>query len=128
MRGRSYADTMKTVSKISKVLMSGLTDDEIMHVVETAAAESSEEPAISDLAALAGEHIQLRSQAKNALEELETRKRVERAKGILMKKEKLTEEEAYLRLRKYSMDRRKTMREVAEAIIMVDDLKTDAQI
>ena len=48
---------------------------------------------------------------------------MERAKGILMRDEGLTEEQAYLKLQKYSMDNRKTMREVAEAIIMVADMK-----
>jgi len=56
-------------------------------------------------------------------EELETRKRIERAKGILMKSEGLSEEEAYFKLQKYSMDHRKSMREVAEAIIMAADMK-----
>jgi len=40
-----------------------------------------------------------------------------------MRDEHLTEEEAYLKLRKYSMDRRKTMREVSEAIILASDMK-----
>jgi len=40
-----------------------------------------------------------------------------------MKEEGLTEEEAYLKLQKFSMDRRKTMREVAEAIILTSEMK-----
>jgi response regulator NasT len=40
-----------------------------------------------------------------------------------MKKEGLTEEEAYNRIRKYSMDNRKSMREIAEAIILTEDMK-----
>ena len=40
-----------------------------------------------------------------------------------MKEEALSEEEAYLKLRKYSMDHRKTMREVAEAIILSAQIK-----
>jgi response regulator NasT len=54
---------------------------------------------------------------------LEARKRLERAKGILMRDEGLTEEQAYLKIRKYSMDNRKSMREVAEAIILATDMK-----
>ena len=40
-----------------------------------------------------------------------------------MKEEDLTEEEAYNRIRKYSMDNRKSMREVSEAIVLSEDLK-----
>ena len=72
---------------------------------------------------MAIENTELMVKSKVIQEELETRKRIERAKGILMEEEGLTEEEAYLKIRKYSMDRRKTMREVAEAIILASDMK-----
>ena len=54
--------------------------------------------------------------------QLETRKFVERAKGILQSKYKLTEEEAYLRLRNESRRLRRPMRELAEAIILAEEL------
>lgn len=54
--------------------------------------------------------------------QLETRKLVERAKGILQFKYKLTEEEAYLRLRNESRRLRRPMRDLAEAIILTEDL------
>jgi AmiR/NasT family two-component response regulator len=57
-------------------------------------------------------------------EELETRKQVERAKGILMKELKLDEEEAFGRIRKKSMDSRRSMRDVAEAIILAHEIGT----
>ncbi|CCI52612.1 ANTAR domain-containing response regulator [Nostocoides jenkinsii] len=50
-------------------------------------------------------------------EALETRKAVERAKGVLMKKLKLTESDAFRWIQKTAMDRRLGMREVAEAVI-----------
>lgn len=50
-------------------------------------------------------------------EALETRKAVERAKGVLMKKLKLSEAEAFRWIQKTAMDRRLGMREVAEAVI-----------
>lgn len=78
---------------------------------------------IANQAAVAIENTQLLAKSKVAQEELETRKRTERAKGILMRDEGLTEEQAYLRIRKYSMDNRKTMREVAEAIILAADMR-----
>jgi len=78
---------------------------------------------IANQAAVAIENTQLLVKSKVIQEELETRKRLERAKGVLMRDERLTEEQAYLKIRKYSMDNRKTMREVAEAIILAADMK-----
>ncbi len=78
---------------------------------------------IANEAAVAIENTELLVKTKVIQEELETRKRIERAKGILMRDEGLSEEQAYLKIRKYSMDNRKTMREVAEAIILAADMK-----
>jgi len=75
---------------------------------------------IANQAAVAIENTELMVRSKVIQEELETRKRLERAKGILMRQQKITEEEAYLRLQKCSMDNRKSMREVAEAIILAE--------
>ncbi|PIP16242.1 MAG: histidine kinase, partial [bacterium (Candidatus Ratteibacteria) CG23_combo_of_CG06-09_8_20_14_all_48_7] len=77
---------------------------------------------IANQAAVAIENTELMVKSRVIKEELEARKIIERAKGVLMRKEGLTEEEAYFQLRKYSMDRRKTMREVAEAIILAADI------
>lgn len=78
---------------------------------------------IANQAAVAIENTELMVKSRVIQEELETRKRIERAKGVLMRDEKLTEEQAYLKIRKYSMDNRKSMREVAEAIILAADMK-----
>lgn len=78
---------------------------------------------IANQAAVAIENTELMVKTRVIQEELEARKRIERAKGILMKTEGLSEEEAYLKIQKYSMDNRKTMREVAEAIILSYDMK-----
>lgn len=56
-------------------------------------------------------------------EQLETRKVMERAKGILQREMSLSEEEAYLMLQKQSRQKRKPLREIAEAIILMDDMK-----
>lgn len=82
---------------------------------------------IANQAAVAIENTELMVKSRVIQEELETRKIVERAKGILMREEHLTEEEAYLRIRKFSMDHRKTMREVAEAIILSTEIKEKAR-
>jgi signal transduction protein with GAF and PtsI domain len=78
---------------------------------------------VANQAAVAIENAELLVKSKVVQEELENRKRIERAKGILMSEGGLTEEEAYLKIRKYSMDTRKTMREVADAIILASDMK-----
>jgi len=83
---------------------------------------------VANQAAVAIENAELIVKSKVIQEELEIRKRIERAKGILMKEEGLTEEEAYLKIRKYSMDSRKTMREVAEAIILASDMRKITEV
>lgn len=59
-------------------------------------------------------------------EKLETRKVVERAKGILMEVLGLTEAEAYQRMQRQSMNRRASMRTIAEAIITTYELQRGA--
>ncbi len=59
----------------------------------------------------------------NLSEQLETRKVVERAKGILQRELGLSEEEAYLALQRQSRQKRKAMKEIAEAIVLSDEVK-----
>jgi len=54
----------------------------------------------------------------NLTDQLQTRKVVERAKGILQRELGLNEEQAYLALQKQSRQKRKAMKELAEAIIL----------
>lgn len=81
---------------------------------------------ISTIGFLAGAEIEMaRLQSENHLlsEKLETRKLIERAKGILQRDLKLTEEDAYLTLQRQSRQRRKSMKDVAEAIVLGEDLR-----
>ena len=71
---------------------------------------------------LAEENARLLEEAREAKRQLEIRKVVERAKGILQHRQNLTEEEAYLRLRTESRRLRRPMKELAEAIILAEDL------
>jgi AmiR/NasT family two-component response regulator len=77
---------------------------------------------VANQAAICIENTELMVKTKVILEELEVRKLVERAKGILMKRHGLNEDESFKRIRKASMDSRKTMREVAEAILLADKM------
>lgn len=78
--------------------------------------------AVASQAAICIENTELIVKTKVIREELETRKLVERAKGTLMKHHDLSEEEAFRRIRKASMDSRKTMREIAEAILLANKM------
>ncbi len=77
---------------------------------------------VASQAASAIENTRLMSETLEMKRTLETRKLVERAKGILQYKHHLTEEDAYLRLRNESRRLRRPMRDLAEAVIMADDL------
>jgi signal transduction protein with GAF and PtsI domain len=56
-------------------------------------------------------------------DQLETRKVMERAKGLLQRELNIDEEAAYLMLQKQSRQKRKPLREIAEAIILMEDMK-----
>jgi signal transduction protein with GAF and PtsI domain len=86
----------------------------------------SEIKLISTIGFLVGAEIEmarLESENVHLSEKLETRKLVERAKGILQRELKITEEEAYLTIQRQSRQRRKSMKEVAEAIVLSEDVK-----
>ena len=65
----------------------------------------------------------LMEEAASVRQQLEDRKIVERAKGIIQQKYNTTEEDAYFRLRNQSRRLRRPMRELAEAIILAEDLE-----
>ncbi|MBI5083902.1 MAG: ANTAR domain-containing protein [Acidobacteria bacterium] len=77
-------------------------------------------------AKLQDENARLVEETQEMKRQLETRKVVERAKGILQFKYHLTEEEAYLRLRNESRRLRRPMRDLAEAIILTEDFARKA--
>ena len=68
------------------------------------------------------QNVSLRRETEEMREQLETRKVVERAKGILQQRHNLSEEESYLRLRNESRRLRRPMKELAEAIILTEEL------
>ncbi len=74
-------------------------------------------PAIETARARHAELVALREEADSLTEALAARKLVERAKGLLMEKEKLSEQDAYARLRKASQLSGKPIKVVAEALI-----------
>ncbi len=80
--------------------------------------------AVANQAAVAIENAELDLRARSAEEALLTRKLIERAKEILSQEANILPAEAYRLIQKQSMDTRKSMREIAEAIILARDIKT----
>ena len=77
---------------------------------------------VANQAAIAIENTNLMVKAKLMEEELETRKLVERAKDILMDERGISGFEAFSAMRRKSMDTRRPIREIAEAIILADEV------
>lgn len=81
---------------------------------------------ISTIGFLVGAEIEmarLASENSDLVEKLETRKLVERAKGILQRDLGLNEEQAYLALQRQSRQKRRPMKDVAEAIVLSEEIK-----
>jgi GAF domain-containing protein len=78
--------------------------------------------AVAGQAALALENARLMAETLEMKRLLEARKIIERAKGILQHRDALTEEEAYLHLRSESRRLRRPMKDLAEAIILAEEL------
>jgi signal transduction protein with GAF and PtsI domain len=78
--------------------------------------------AVANQAAVAILNTELMVKTKVIQEELETRKLVERAKEVLMRRRNMTGEQAYRWIQKRSMDSRKSMLHVAEAILLSDEI------
>jgi len=85
---------------------------------------------LATVGSLAGAEIELarlETQNSELSQQLETRKIVERAKGILQRDLGLTEEQAYLSIQRQSRQKRKTMKEIAEAIILSEEVRSGSK-
>jgi two-component system, response regulator PdtaR len=81
--------------------------------------ESDLLPAIETARARHGELAAVRAESESLREALEARKLIERAKGLLMQRDALTEDEAFGRMRRASQQTGKPLREIAEATLAV---------
>jgi response regulator NasT len=79
-------------------------------------------PAIEIAMARYQEFLEMESQIDDLKETLDTRKLVERAKGILMDKQGLKEAEAFRKIQQLSMNTRKPMKEIAQAILLAHEI------
>jgi len=85
---------------------------------------------LSTIGSLAGAEIELarlESENSDLSQQLETRKLVERAKGILQRDLGLTEEQAYLSIQRQSRQKRRSMKEIAEAIVLSEEVRSNSR-
>ncbi|HLG44533.1 MAG TPA: GAF domain-containing protein [Nitrospirales bacterium] len=78
--------------------------------------------AVANQAAIAIENTSLMEKSFEMQEALEVRKTVERAKGLLMRSKHISEEEAFRLMQRQSMDTRRSMRDIAEALLLAGEL------
>jgi len=94
----------------------------VLHYLVKPWNQSSLKPAIEVALARFAEFRSLEDKVTSLEDQLITRKVVERAKGVLMEKQGLSEQEAFRKIQRASMNARKSMREVAEAILLTNEL------
>ncbi|MCC6178613.1 MAG: response regulator [Chloroflexi bacterium] len=101
----------------------GARDAGVMGYLVKPYGENQLAPAIEVALARFGEYRELHKELGDTKEALMTRKIVERAKGVLMDTHGLKEAEAFHRIQRLSMNSRKSMREVAEAILLTHGIE-----
>jgi AmiR/NasT family two-component response regulator len=129
--GISAAEILTREDLAPVVLLTAFSDQElidrakeagVVHYVTKPWKQSDLKPAIEVALSRFQEFRSLSDKVKDLEDRLATRKVVEQAKGILMQKQGLTEQEAFRRIQKLSMNNRKSMREVAEAILLTNEI------
>ncbi|MBI3252442.1 MAG: GAF and ANTAR domain-containing protein [Candidatus Omnitrophica bacterium] len=78
---------------------------------------------VANQAAIVIEHVRVVSEEARAKLALETKKAVDAAKRVLMKKRKISEEEAHRFIQRASMEKNKPQKEIAEAVLMAVELE-----
>jgi AmiR/NasT family two-component response regulator len=128
--GISAAQTLSQDRVVPVLLLTAYSDREfvdravdagVMGYLVKPFAEQQLKPAIEIALERWREVRQIQHDLAQTQETLETRKLVERAKGVLMDSQNLKEAEAFRRIQRLSMNSRKSMREVAEAILLAHE-------
>ncbi|MBI3913077.1 MAG: response regulator [Chloroflexi bacterium] len=129
--GIKAAEAMMSDHPLPIILLSGFSERELAERAASAhvaaylmkpVSESDLLPAIGLAISRFAEFQALRKQVDDLQDALETRKLVERAKGILMRRLNLTEEEAFRRMQRRSQNENKKLGEIANAIITADGM------
>jgi AmiR/NasT family two-component response regulator len=107
-----------------KEFIDGAREAGVMAYIVKPYGENQLSPAIEVALARFQEFDELQKELGDTKEALLTRKIVERAKGVLMDTANLKESEAFHRIQRLSMNSRKSMREVAEAILLTHGIET----
>lgn len=127
---KEMAKQMGLVSMVGVPL--SLKDDKVIGVLNCFTSETYDFTktdinlltAVANQAAVAILNTELMVKTQVIQQELETRKLVERAKEIIMRQMNICGDEAYQRMRKKSMDMRISMRRIAEAILLSDEMSS----
>src|SRR5690606_19364159 len=132
MDGLEAAEAIVSADIAPVILLTAYSDDELIASARKAGVsgylvkplrETELAPVVEIALARFEDLRSLRQRVLDLEDALETRKLVERAKGVLMDVHGLSESDAFRRMRRTSMDNRKPMREVAEAILLSHDLQ-----
>jgi len=107
-----------------KHLIERASDAGVLGYIAKPFREANVRPVIEIALARAAEQRALEKKVGELEDSLEARKLVERAKGILMDTEGLKEAEAFRRIQKMSMDTRRSMKHIAQAIILAHETKS----
>ena len=129
-RGYKYPEIARQEGLTSLVAVPMRVKDRVMGVLNCYTTEEREFTpeeiqllqGVANQAALAIDNTRLLAERVASQEALETRKKVERARGILMKRHCVDEAEAYRMIQKQSMDKRHSLKEIAEAVIVSEDI------
>lgn len=133
MDGIEAATLLAGESLAPTVLLTAYSDPELIEKAKAAGVfgylvkpfkPSDLMPAIEVARSRFEQNLALSKEIQDANEKLEVRKLVDRAKGILMDSAGVNEAEAYRRIQQQSMNNRKSMREVAEAIILAKSVQS----
>lgn len=131
MEGTEAAARIRDQMAVPIIMLTAYTDKDTIRKAEAAGAisylvkpvnENELPPAINIALARFRETEALRNQVEKLEEDLEARKLIERAKGILMQRLGLPERDAYERLRQRARDKRAKMKDIAQAIIEAEEL------
>jgi K+-sensing histidine kinase KdpD len=115
------------VSSSKRIVEDALREARDQLEVRVAERTSELQKSIAELRENERQRVLLESEKSALSDRLETRKLVERAKGILQRELQTNEEDAYRTMQRESQQRRKSMKEISESIILNDDLKRSSQ-
>ncbi len=136
MDGIAAAEILTREKLAPVVLLTAYSDEElieraraagVVHYVTKPWRASDLKPAIEIALSRFQEFRAMEVKVADLEEHLATRKVVEKAKGVLMEKYKINEQEAFRRIQKASMNYRKSMKDVAEAILLAEELQVGQQ-